>query len=424
MNVRLFSLVGVLFLLFLFSMACVAVYFDKIQDRYGEIQPDLDNYSAGEIVYLSYEKLKTSLLKNEDEGYDEYKIKMQVFSSKIKILDNRTTLGSAFYKDPGFVKDLSELKKQYAELAGLNAMFFKGEINESQLLMYLDGMENTMINLQEDIYKVQISSFNEVTDIINGMLERAKWFCLLSVFLLFLIVFISTGNALRLKSLIKKKNLFISSIYHEVAGSAQSIVMAIDIIEHELMQNELKYEVQKISYHTDKIIEQTREVMDYARFELGTVRVDAIAVNVSDIIAEAVSMYSARGNNVFFLRLPKKGVMIETDKYKLTRIVMNTIDNANKYTCRGRVYINAKYINGALCFRVRDTGVGFNIKELKNLYKAFNQGAEKQTRQGLGLGLTIIKNYVGLLKGQMRVRSAINHGSIFFIRIPAPLVKK
>ena len=74
--------------------------------------------------------------------------------------------------------------------------------------------------------------------------------------------------------------------------------------------------------------------------------------------------------------------------------------------------------------RVKDTGIGFNVKNLDRLYKAFNQGVERETRQGLGLGLTIIKNYVTTMKGTIKAKSVEGVGSSFLIRIPVKLIKE
>ncbi|WP_317518883.1 ATP-binding protein, partial [Serratia marcescens] len=55
---------------------------------------------------------------------------------------------------------------------------------------------------------------------------------------------------------------------------------------------------------------------------------------------------------------------------------------------------------------------------------AFNQGVERETRQGLGLGLTIIKNYVTTMKGTIKAKSVEGVGSSFLIRIPVKLIKE
>ncbi|MGP0920929.1 sensor histidine kinase, partial [Serratia sp. CY81166] len=231
-------------------------------------------------------------------------------------------------------------------------------------------------------------------------------------------------NAFSLKEIIKNKNIFISSIYHEIAGSTQAIVIAADIMEHELAQEELKKEARLISYHGNKIAEQTREVMDYSRFEMGEVNVNISTFRLHEVVDDAMTSISAgRGNRIVVRRSSYVG-LICSDKYKLYRILANLLSNADKFTHHGAIILNVKVCHGNLYLWVKDNGIGFNVNNLERLYKAFNQGVERETRQGLGLGLTIIKNYVTTLKGAIRVKSTEGVGSSFFIRIPVKLIKE
>ncbi|WP_431712467.1 ATP-binding protein [Serratia marcescens] len=102
----------------------------------------------------------------------------------------------------------------------------------------------------------------------------------------------------------------------------------------------------------------------------------------------------------------------------------NLLSNADKFTHHGAIALNVKVCHGNLYLRVKDTGIGFNVDNLDRLYKAFNQGVERETRQGLGLGLTIIKNYVTTMKGTIKVKSVEGGGSSFLIRIPVKLIKE
>ncbi len=86
--------------------------------------------------------------------------------------------------------------------------------------------------------------------------------------------------------------------------------------------------------------------------------------------------------------------------------------------------MNVKICNDRLYLLVKDNGIGFNVKNIDKLYKAFNQGLERETRQGLGLGLTIIKNYVTRMKGAIRVKSTEGTGASFFICLPIKSVEK
>ena len=193
-------------------------------------------------------------------------------------------------------------------------------------------------------------------------------------------------------------------------------------MEHELAQEELKKEARLISYHGNKIAEQTREVMDYSRFEMGEVNVNISTFRLHEVVDDAMTSISAgRGNRIVVRRSSYVG-LICSDKYKLYRILANLLSNADKFTHHGAIILNVKVCHGNLYLWVKDNGIGFNVNNLERLYKAFNQGVERETRQGLGL--TIIKNYVTTLKGAIRVKSTEGVGSSFFIRIPVKIIKE
>ena len=99
--------------------------------------------------------------------------------------------------------------------------------------------------------------------IIQDNSSKAEMFALFSLMLVFLMMFLVLRNAFSLKEIIKNKNIFISSIYHEIAGSTQAIVIAADIMGARASAGRVEREARLISYHGNKITEQTREVMDY-----------------------------------------------------------------------------------------------------------------------------------------------------------------
>lgn len=286
-------------------------------------------------------------------------------------------------------------------------------------------MEVTLVDIQEVIYKIQIRNFTEVKNIIKDNSGKTELFAMFSLVLIFLMMFLILKNAFSLKKMVKNKNIFISSIYHEIAGSTQAIVIAADIMEHELVQDALKKEARLISHHGNKIAEQTREVMDYSRIEMGEVKVNDSLFSLNDVVDDAVAAVGGgEGRNKFIVRYSSYAGKIHADKYKLYRILVNLLGNADKYTHRGSVIVNVKICNDRLYLLVKDNGIGFNVKNIDKLYKAFNQGLERETRQGLGLGLTIIKNYVTRMKGAIRVKSTEGTGASFFICLPIKSVEK
>ena len=424
MSKKLIGTLIALVAIFSLLILLIAINFGGVKERYKQIEPNLDNYSVAEILFLAFERTKTALLLSENNDYDAFLIKKKIFYSKIQILESRSTFSDSFYYDDEFIKNVALLKQQYRTLDDLSTGLLVGQKNKADILSYMDDIEGTLVDIQEIIYRIQIKNFTEVKGIIQDNSSKAEMFALFSLMLVFLMMFLVLRNAFSLKEIIKNKNIFISSIYHEIAGSTQAIVIAADIMEHELAQEELKKEARLISYHGNKITEQTREVMDYSRLEMGEVKVNISTFRLNEVVDDAMTSISAgRGNRIVVRRSSYVG-LICSDKYKLYRILANLLSNADKFTHHGAIILNVKVCHGNLYLWVKDTGIGFNVDNLERLYKAFNQGVERETRQGLGLGLTIIKNYVTTMKGAIKVKSVEGVGSSFLIRIPVKLIKE
>lgn len=424
MSKKLIGTLIALVAIFSLLILLIAINFGGVKERYKQIEPNLDNYSVAEILFLAFERTKTALLLSENNDYDAFLIKKKIFYSKIQILESRSTFSDSFYYDDEFIKNVALLKQQYRTLDDLSTGLLVGQKNKTDILSYMDDIEGTLVDIQEIIYRIQIKNFTEVKGIIQDNSSKAEMFALFSLILVFLMMFLVLRNAVSLKEIIKNKNIFISSIYHEIAGSTQAIVIAADIMEHELAQEELKKEARLISYHGNKITEQTREVMDYSRLEMGEVKVNISTFRLNEMVDDAMTSISAgRGNRIVVRRSSYVG-LICSDKYKLYRILANLLSNADKFTHHGAIILNVKVCHGNLYLWVKDTGIGFNVDNLERLYKAFNQGVERETRQGLGLGLTIIKNYVTTMKGAIKVKSVEGVGSSFLIRIPVKLIKE
>ncbi|WP_439090290.1 sensor histidine kinase [Serratia bockelmannii] len=424
MSKKLIGTLIALVAIFSLLILLIAINFGGVKERYKQIEPNLDNYSVAEILFLAFERTKTALLLSENNDYDAFLIKKKIFYSKIQILESRSTFSDSFYYDDEFIKNVALLKQQYRTLDDLSAGLLVGQKNKADILSYMDDIEGMLVDIQEIIYRIQIKNFTEVKGIIQDNSSKAEMFALFSLMLVFLMMFLVLRNAFSLKEIIKNKNIFISSIYHEIAGSTQAIVIAADIMEHELAQEELKKEARLISYHGNKITEQTREVMDYSRLEMGEVKVNISTFRLNEVVDDAMTSISAgRGNRIVVRRSSYVG-LICSDKYKLYRILANLLSNADKFTHHGAIILNVKVYHGNLYLWVKDTGIGFNVDNLERLYKAFNQGVERETRQGLGLGLTIIKNYVTTMKGAIKVKSVEGVGSSFLIRIPVKLIKE
>jgi CheY-like chemotaxis protein len=113
---------------------------------------------------------------------------------------------------------------------------------------------------------------------------------------------------------------------------------------------------------------------------------------------------------------------LDADPARLTQVVANLLNNACKFTDRGgRVSLHVEEENGLVAIRVRDSGIGIAAEHLPRLFDMFTQvdTSLERSRDGLGIGLTLVKTLVEMHGGTVAVRSeGVGHGSEFTVRLP------
>jgi signal transduction histidine kinase len=116
---------------------------------------------------------------------------------------------------------------------------------------------------------------------------------------------------------------------------------------------------------------------------------------------------------------------LATDALKLEEILQNLVGNSIKFTPAGRVDIKVRDLaqQRRVEFTVSDTGIGIEENELERIFNAFEQGKDAHTGnlEGVGLGLSIVKKYLQLMRGEIRVTSCLGKGSTFTFTIPYSL---
>ncbi|MEZ8073208.1 ATP-binding protein, partial [Vibrio sp. 5S239] len=117
------------------------------------------------------------------------------------------------------------------------------------------------------------------------------------------------------------------------------------------------------------------------------------------------------------------------DQVRLNQIMFNLLSNALKFTHQGGISVGFEIDSifnsdkASLIVRVKDSGIGIDDSKIEAVFEPFVQAEETTTREygGTGLGLTIVKNLVDMLKGDIHVRSIKGQGSEFIIEIPIEL---
>lgn len=403
-------------LLFVIAVFLTVEKFNGIEEQYKSMEPNLDNYSTAEILFLAFERSRIAVY-HVDQPAD-FEIKKSIFDSKLNILKNKSQTVNSFYYGNDFLNILNTLQTQNAELDQLYAAQAPGNARLAAVLKKMDEIQPTLIDLQEIIYRIQIEKFNKITEIIHDNSSCTELAALASIFLLFALVSLLWRHITKLKTTINDKNIFISAIYHELSASIQKIQISRDMIDIRGELASAENYLNNIAFHSDKLYQQTRDILEFSKIEIGNVDLTLSNFKLPDLLDEVLHHFAEKNGNRLITRISSTDILIKTDKQKMTSVINNLVDNANKNTVNGDIHLSLKLYGNRVFIKVCDTGCGFDLKKLNLLYQPFNQGVKSETRQGLGLGLTIVKSHLKTLNARIKVKSTIDVGSSFFVSIP------
>jgi two-component system sensor histidine kinase BarA len=112
---------------------------------------------------------------------------------------------------------------------------------------------------------------------------------------------------------------------------------------------------------------------------------------------------------------------VYADGVRLRQVLLNLISNALKFTEEGKVVVSAHLENERVRISVQDTGVGIKEEDLQLIFEKFRQSESFSTRsqQGSGLGLTLAKELIEHMDGEIGVTSTPGVGSTFYVVLPA-----
>lgn len=179
----------------------------------------------------------------------------------------------------------------------------------------------------------------------------------------------------------------------------------------------------KIDAATSALTEAFNNLMDFAMVDSGRVRLDNKPFFLDDALAQLASEYRTvcRDKELEFIFSvpPEIPQNLIGDRRRITQVLRCLLDNACKFTEEGEVLLGCSLENRSgnvvsLRFLVRDTGRGMQPEELATLFEPGAQREEKQHGQiGLGIGLAIARSLVGIMGGEIAVRSVYGRGSSF-----------
>jgi len=234
------------------------------------------------------------------------------------------------------------------------------------------------------------------------------------------------------------KSIFLANMSHELRTPMNAILGFSQLMNQDTnLLTEQKENLNIIQRSGEHLLSLINQVLDLSKVEAGRMTVSKNNLNLHHFLAEIEDMFAlkaiAQSLDLRFECAADVPKYIYADEIKLRQVLINLISNAVKFTAFGSVYLKVKNKqvktpieaetkttnnpqSTTITFEVKDTGIGIAVEEMENLFKPFVQTASGQkVQQGTGLGLTISRQFVRLMGGEITV---ISHGKAFTPGMP------
>lgn len=236
------------------------------------------------------------------------------------------------------------------------------------------------------------------------------------------------------------KNIFLASMNHELRSPLNAILGFSALMQREartgvqpLTQSQIQ-NLGRIQRSGEHLLTLINNVLDRSMLEAGRLTVTSTSVHLAGLLDEVAQMFTLtateKGLQLRILRDPQLPRLIHTDAVRLRQVLINLLSNAIKFTEEGGVTVTvtpciANAPEGAIdvWFEVADTGPGIAAEDVPRLFEAFTQRAAGRSQVGAGLGLSISREIVRLLGGELTVESVVGAGTRFRFALRGPAVE-
>lgn len=223
-----------------------------------------------------------------------------------------------------------------------------------------------------------------------------------------------------------RKDEFLAMLAHELRSPLAPISNAVQVLRRAGTDGAA---VRSASEMLDRQVGQMArlvdDLLDMGRITRGRIELRRERLELAPILNQAVesarALYRAMGHELT-VTLPMEAVYVDADPVRLAQVVGNLLNNACKFTDRGgHIWLTVEREGGQAVIRVRDNGIGIAPDQLPRLFGMFTQvdTSLERSRDGLGIGLTLVKTLVEMHRGTVEARSeGLGCGSEFVVRLP------
>lgn len=222
------------------------------------------------------------------------------------------------------------------------------------------------------------------------------------------------------EALIASRKKAVHTITHELRTPLTAIIGYAGLVEKEQDKDKAGVYIQNIRQSSDRMREMLNTLLSFFRLDNGKEQPNFVPCRISTITHtfETEFMPVAISNGLALTIDCHTDAVVLTDKERILQIGNNLLSNAIKFTESGGISLTTDYDAGLLKLIVEDTGTGMTEEERQRVFAAFERLSNAATKDGFGLGLSIVQRIVAMLDGTIRLESKKGKGSRFTVEIP------
>ena len=234
----------------------------------------------------------------------------------------------------------------------------------------------------------------------------------------------------------KAKSLFLANMSHEIRTPLNGILGFLELLKTTEPNEEQEEYISTIELSAKNLLQIVNNILDVSKIESQKISIEEIDFRAIDEFENTIEIFAtpAAQKNIEYAAdiSPDIPTVLKGDILKIKEVLTNLINNSMKFTHKdGSITVRIKN-NGIkddkaeLYFEVEDTGIGMSEEQKAKVFEAFAQADESVTRKygGTGLGLTIVKSYIEMMGGEIKVESEINKGTKFFFTLNLSVIDK